>query len=1177
MSVIRLLAWLWLLFAAQAVGAADPLLQGRPLSFWLLLLHENEYRLPYAEGDSGILRARLALGDLDADSAPTAVPHLLAWYAERPHPDPDQLVNRAFLQHVLARAGSAARPALPLLASFQPRSFAEGPQHWQPEKVDPVLRALDPALHDRLLCRATPADVPLLLRQLETGDDLSRCRAAELLIEATPTKAGPALPVLSRTLLDPDWIVPPGHVPPELLLARMGEMAQAAVPLLVYRLLKEGSVSCASALAVLDPKVALEQLRRQPVALRQRVLRELVDRRLTASVPLIVGLLRDAETTLAATEALAVLDPRAAVAALPAVVAGLKAPEAALRLRWAALLPQLDAAKNADGVAVLRGLLRADQLSERAAALKLLPQFGKAAVPAWIDLLGDERWGQLALETLPRFGSDAVAAAPALKKLLRHQDKSQAVRAAWALAWIEPSALKEEIATLKEAVAEEGGATRELALMTLGHFGDGRLAPDFVDRLRLRGNPGEVAAAVYALRRLGKEAVPALVAGLQDAEPQIQGNAARTLADLGPVARAAVPALRDLGRKKPGVLRQRTAEALARIDPQGEGQAAVAALEDAAEYVSRTGEAAAISLGRLARDRDLAPELFRLLRTAKPDRSGLAFCAAGPRADLVPGLKKHLLPADNTPLHPVLLRALSAYGPAANALIPAVLPSWRDPETRPLVEETLAALGTPQLADVEPWLLLLRDRAVRPRALAVLRHLGKAAGPLVEKLLADDDFDALAGLLPPRELVLARLKGKQWETLWDHRIGSYSEQDAALVRAGGAELVRDLSKLLEKKPVEVDRLLLLHALSLAGDVAVDAVPHFRAALKEKLLSHEAIIVVPAAWRLRTLGIPDAEFVPLLRSMLTRPSQWLSRTWAAERLSDLGKTALPAEPELREIIKTYPDNSAAWAVRALIGMNRADIALARIPIKLLSEGGRVDAELVLDTLGLFGSLASSASDELAKRLAAALVDQRTSDADLVPLVRALIRIDPPRTKAVRLMLTQHLGKRPRACALALAELGERGRPAVPELIDRYRRLHHDNGGTTLLQALAVLGPDSKARVEALASSAPGGFPDCDILGVWGARAKEAVPALVRLLAAELDDVELGFEGAKIRRNCRVLAETLGKIGPEAQAAVAVLKRMHQRREPELYLTAARALRQIDAEAARALGIPEPTLR
>lgn len=1143
MTATRILACLWLLSSVRCLAAAEPFVQGRPLSYWLLLLNESEYRIPAPEMDSGPLRARMALRELDADSAPSAVPHLLAWFAERPYPDPEEAANRELLRHVLDRAGDAARLARPLLASFQPFDVQ----------------------------RPRRGDVPRLRRQVQEGDDQARYRAAELLLVADPSQAGLVVPFLAERLLDPDWATST----PEQLLARLGKDARAAVPHLAYRLQKEDRVSLATALAALDPDKAVDILKRKPMTLRQRVLRELTEKRSPGAATVAAALLGDTATLLDAAEALAVLEPQRAVAAVAALRAELRSLDPSLRLRSAVVLPLVDPTTTPEAVATLREIIRTEREADREAAVKVVRRLGKETVPVWLDLLDDPRWWYLALETLPRFGNAGQAAAPALKKLLRHEDTARATAAAWALAWIEPAALKEAIPALKKAATDRSVAVREVALLTLGHIGDGDAATLLVERLGQNTRPGELAAAAYALERLGKNAIPALSDALGAKDEQLQGNAARVLANLGPVARAALPALEQLQVKGSQLAQARAAFARARIGSPTEAATAVAALRRLVDKEDRASHEAALGLGRLARERDLARELVDLLKPSAPPVASLALCAAGPRPEIERLLLKRLRPSESVTLFdPYLLRALTAFGPSAWATVPSVVNTCRVEELRPLAEQTLAALGIPFSESLPRLLPMLQNVTLRPYVLALLRDMGKEAKDATTVLVEKKDVEALATFLSDRELVLARIKAQKWELLLDSRTGQADPEQVALVRGGGKELVSDLVALLRKQQGDKEYRLLLHTLSLAGEAAREGLPILRAALGGRQSPETEAILLPAAWRLRSLGIAAQELVPGLRVMVMDRLRKDARIWAAERLAELGKDALAAELELVKVVVRFEDNSAPWAALALIRMGKWDEALLKPLANLLNAKSTVDGQLVAAALAELGPQAGEVREQVFKHLQSVLRDKQTPDGDVVAFVRALVRIDPTKVDAVQKLL--RLQARRGSFADTLGQL-ELGKAEVTILLDHLvaasGRHTQEEQRAVRRRLLALMGPPKQFRLRILEGHGVGTPEQWEMLALWGKREKDAIPTLIRILGEELDDLERGARRADLRRNCRSLADALGTIGFDAKEAVAVLKRMHHLREPELFLAAARALRRVDPKEARQLGIPE----
>jgi len=166
--------------------------------------------------------------------------------------------------------------------------------------------------------------------------------------------------------------------------------------------------------------------------------------------------------------------------------------------------------------------------------------------------------------------------------------------------------------------------------------------PALLARLRQETWQGAVFASLLALGRLGSaDAVPALVAALQNPSEMIHETTARALGMLGPRARDAVPALLGALSRKNDLLRRHAVQALGRIGSTEAPviQALTAALQDPEVFVR---EPAALALGRLgAAARPALPALEAMMRS---DREGEVACAAWALVQIDPAWDKCIAP-----------------------------------------------------------------------------------------------------------------------------------------------------------------------------------------------------------------------------------------------------------------------------------------------------------------------------------------------------------------------------------------------------------------------------------------------------------------------------------------------------------------------------------------------------
>ncbi len=235
---------------------------------------------------------------------------------------------------------------------------------------------------------------------------------------------------------------------------------------------------------------------------------------------------------------------------------------------------------------------------------------GPLAVPALIELSQDSnentRWE--AVRAIRIVGPGAGAAEKRLNELLSDQSiiRVEAAFALWkirprpalinvfALALADPDEFARSSAAdhlaeigpdavpampgLIRALADTSGSVRGLAARALGKFGP-RAKIAVPALLRVAAHPGEWSTLNETVKRIGPEAVPALIHGLDDPEyPAGHVPAAVALGQFGPLAAAAVPRIRALLANSRGEARVSLAQTLWRIDRDSSALAVLIAL-----------------------------------------------------------------------------------------------------------------------------------------------------------------------------------------------------------------------------------------------------------------------------------------------------------------------------------------------------------------------------------------------------------------------------------------------------------------------------------------------------------------------------------------------------------------------------------------------------------------------
>jgi HEAT repeat protein len=221
----------------------------------------------------------------------------------------------------------------------------------------------------------------------------------------------------------------------------------------------------------------------------------------------------------------------------------------------------------------------------RSAAIDALGRIGPEAgdpSPPLIGLLEADAAGQsadAAIGSLGKLGPRAKAAVPALERILHDKQKSAWRRSHAAVAlWRIDGNVAPRVAAVLEAadsVLDTGHLAGDLTPMGPA------AVPALEQAIEAGGKREGRHVAVVVLGQIGppaKAAVPALVAALKDPEPLTREAAAEALGRIGPAAHEAIPALQQAARQWApreslmGIYVEHpaldAAEALARIDPQ---------------------------------------------------------------------------------------------------------------------------------------------------------------------------------------------------------------------------------------------------------------------------------------------------------------------------------------------------------------------------------------------------------------------------------------------------------------------------------------------------------------------------------------------------------------------------------------------------------------------------------
>jgi HEAT repeat protein len=511
------------------------------------------------DADGRVRRAAAqTLGWLGAAAQP-ALPDLMA--ALRNAEDP-VLQSRAVL--ALAGMGKAAIPAL--LKALQDedcsvrRRAAEALAHGgrsADRAVPPLLEALrDEDLvvrrqalralqacsqHDWYMVSALQA-IPAMIRALRAEDMIVRRYAASSLGHFGPL-AFPAVPALLQASGDEDS---------QLRSSALWALGRIRFP--------SGEVTAVILTAVDDPEPAvrleavwaLEGVRRADMpAARHALIRAMGDENADvrqAAVDIVSNLGQAPSCEPQLLECARDTNCRVRAAAIGALGNGRRVP---------ATLP------------ILAGALRDPAGTVRKEALRAVGRFGPsdaAAVPTLIAALQDGRPSvrRAAAVGLENIGQAAQPAVPALLRLLEDRDQRVMRQAAMALARIAPSN-RASVPVLIAFLRDREAADRFHAAYILALIDAKEAIPALVDVLR--EDAGMFTPAANALKQLraGARAVPPLIEGLKDKRSGVRIAAAYALGNLGPEAKAAIPALTALQDDSEPRVRRAGADAVKRI------------------------------------------------------------------------------------------------------------------------------------------------------------------------------------------------------------------------------------------------------------------------------------------------------------------------------------------------------------------------------------------------------------------------------------------------------------------------------------------------------------------------------------------------------------------------------------------------------------------------------------
>ncbi|MBI2823842.1 MAG: HEAT repeat domain-containing protein [Planctomycetia bacterium] len=540
---------------------------------------------------------------------------------------------------------------------------------------------------------------------------------------------------------------------------------------------------------------------------------------------------------------------------------------------WGGSPSRAQEADVANLIAALDGESRTDAVDTLA---RLGPR-AKTAVPALTKALADEdvevRWRSA--RALGAMGGAAAAAVPSLVEHLADPEAAVRAQSAAALGKI---GVKDAAAVtaLTKVVADPEPRVRRSAIQALV-----RAKPDPKVLIPLLlsvvedSQPEVAMPAMAALADMGEQAVVPLVASMKDRKARYW--AALVLAELGPKAKAAVPALQKLTDDAEPEVRMQALITLGQIGPAAASAvpAMTKALE-APEPAVRYG--AAFALGKL-KAQDAAPALEALVDSKDPTLQLVASWAIARINPKNPMAVARAIDAitdsirsDDPQLSRTAARALAELDVPAETIEPAIRAALdeMDPTVLEHVMDALAAVGEKAV----PVLVAgLKDPKQRDPAIRALGRIGPAAQAAVP---------ALAALVSSADLVVVR------------------DAAAALGAIGpsASKAVPSITALLGKSDSSVGYAAAI-ALGKIGPAAKSAVPQ----LLKQINAKEPLLTVASVWAVRRLDPGNKTVAPAAVPVLTgalASKQEIMRAQAAAALGDLGPAARDAIPALKKL-------------------------------------------------------------------------------------------------------------------------------------------------------------------------------------------------------------------------------------------------------------------------------------
>ena len=747
-------------------------------------------------------------------------------------------------------------------------------------------------------------------------------------------------------------------------------------------------------------------------------------------------------------------------------------------------------------------------------AYAALEKIGRAAIPTLMDLLKDKdaKVRMRAVGCLGEFGPRAWPAVAALTELLK--DKNGEVRNAATNVLVTKlrREAKPAVPIIVESLTDEDWKVRYWTGRNLSQIGPHAKAaiPALTAALKDE-HPYVRAGAAEALASMRRAAIPALMRLVKDTDPQVRRGAVFALGNMGPETKTSIDALAELLKDENGDVRAEAARGLGQVIKTESGFPLPAPAETQAALVAQ-------DLGRVDPEAKAAiPALTALFHDKEGEVRRAAILAVGgmgpeAKAD-VPALIA-LLADKDAGVRWAAATVLQAIGPPAEAAIPALTKLLKDPESAGPHFNVMGTGGTN--GEGGPVRL---SAAI---ALGVFGPKAKTAVPALTELLNDKYM-----WVP---VVAAETLGK---------IGPEAKT-----------AVPALIELLKRKATDSNvRYEAIRALGAIGD-AKEAIP----ALTELRKEHNYSVSMAAARALWSIKSWSKERPPTYNGrtleQLAAMAESTDRRMRWQAAMDLRLAGSAAAPILTELLKgdDHDIQRIAASNLACIGPEtKAAIPLLIELFKVQNTDAPNDARgAAAEALGKIGPAAIPALMPLLKKesaargaAASALGGMGAEAKTAVPALTELLKDEDDQVR--------------RAAASALGWIGTGAKTAIPALTELVK----DRNGQVRYDAITALGKTGSQAIPALTGFLKNeAYGDRDTaIRALGDTGPAAVPVLTGLLKEK--DAQARW----------LAGQSLDKIGPEAQAAIPALTDVINDKDekPHIRFVLVTVLRRFGAEA------------